>query len=78
MEATYAYLWIFFFLEIERSATTGDMQVLIHFDGWGPSYDYWATLDSVDLHPIGFMEEVGIPKRVHKGTMQLQIPHSEL
>ena len=32
---------------------TGD--VLIHFDGWTNKYDYWAKMDSSDLHPIGYM-----------------------
>ena len=33
--------------------------ILIHFDGWGNEYDYWAELDSTDLHPVGYCEMIG-------------------
>ncbi|KAK7478155.1 hypothetical protein BaRGS_00030602 [Batillaria attramentaria] len=34
-------------------------QLLIHFDGWTNTYDYWAESDSPDLHPLGYMEGQG-------------------
>jgi hypothetical protein len=27
--------------------------VLIHFDGWGQNFDYWAKLSDEDLLPAG-------------------------
>ena len=31
-------------------------EVLISFDGWTSTYDYWTKYDDPDLHPVGFME----------------------
>jgi hypothetical protein len=42
--------------------------LLIHFDGWSRDYDYWAELDSLDLHPVGFCEQRG---------RELQKPNSQ-
>lgn len=50
--------------------------LLIHFDGWTSRYDYWAEEDSDDLHPIGYMEEVGHKDR--KNRSDLQAPNSKL
>lgn len=30
--------------------------ILIHFDGWGTTYDYWTTLSNKDLRPVGWSE----------------------
>jgi hypothetical protein len=52
-----------------------DGEVLIHFDGWGETYDYRAPLDSSDLRPIGWMKRHGSqlprqlqPPRGHAGA----------
>ena len=29
-------------------------EIKIHFDGWGPEYDYWCDIDLVELHPVGW------------------------
>ena len=31
-----------------------DGQLLIHFDGWSTSYDYWCEPSSTDIHPVGW------------------------
>ena len=51
-----------------------DGPILIHFDGWGPEYDYWAAEDSPDLHPIGFMQEMSSSVAFKGGNSQLQKP----
>ncbi|EDQ87112.1 uncharacterized protein MONBRDRAFT_33522 [Monosiga brevicollis MX1] len=33
-----------------------DGKVKVSFDGWGERYDYIASLDNEDLHPIGFCQ----------------------
>jgi hypothetical protein len=38
-------------------ATVKDVQnhqLLIHFDGWPDTYDYWCQCNSPDIHPIGY------------------------
>ena len=45
-----------------------DEAVLIHFDGWGPEYDYWCQVDIVELHPVGWCTKNG---------WELQTPRSE-
>ncbi len=42
----------------------GDGKILIHFDGWTENYDYWAEPTSVDLHPIGWMQNFSEKKHV--------------
>ena len=45
-----------------RVATIADIkddQLLIHFDGWGPRYDYWCKPDSTDIHPKGWCGKNG-------------------
>ena len=44
--------------------------LLIHFDGWTARYDYWAEEDSDDLHPIGYMDEVGHKDRTNRSDLQ--------
>ena len=34
--------------------SAADDEIKIHFDGWGPEYDYWCSSDSVEIHPIGW------------------------
>ncbi|XP_074597983.1 lethal (3) malignant brain tumor [Brevipalpus obovatus] len=34
-----------------------DNWLLIHFDGWDDSYDYWTTINSPYIHPVGWCRE---------------------
>ena len=36
-----------------------DGQLLIHFDGWTNSYDYWCKPTSADIHPKGWCARQG-------------------
>jgi hypothetical protein len=58
--------FIFFFLADIRPKSSSPL--LIHFDGWGAEYDYWATVDSDDLHPIGHQ---------HANKMMLHKPNGQ-
>lgn len=45
-----------------------DEKVLVHFDGWSKTYDYWDNLDSDNLMPAGcmgylFSNEIQVPLR---------------
>ena len=43
-------------------ATVADVladRILIHFDGWEDSYDYWADAASPYIHPVGWCQETG-------------------
>ena len=45
-----------------RVATVADIrpsQLLIHFDGWSDSYDYWVDDDCPDIHPPGWCHRTG-------------------
>lgn len=44
-----------------------DGQLLIHFDGWGNSYDYWCKPTSADIHPRGWCERQGRTLHAPKG-----------
>ncbi len=35
----------------------GKGQLLIHFDGWGPGYDYWCEPTTPDIHPVGWCKK---------------------
>ncbi|KAA0192783.1 hypothetical protein HAZT_HAZT002382 [Hyalella azteca] len=34
-----------------------DDRVLIHFDGWGPTFDFWTQMSSPYIHPVGWCSE---------------------
>ena len=38
---------------------TTDNNVKIHFDGWGPEFDYECAPDSIFIHPVGWCEKHG-------------------
>ena len=42
-------------------ATVSDVnsngELLIHFDGWTKTYDYWCKPDSTDIHPRGWCQD---------------------
>jgi len=45
-----------------RVATVVDVrpsQLLVHFDGWSDSYDYWVDDDCPDIHPPGWCHRTG-------------------
>ncbi len=42
-------------------------QVLVHFDGWSNSYDYWCPHDSTDIHPKGWCSKHGLDLQPPKG-----------
>lgn len=33
-------------------------QLLIHFDGWTKTFDYWCKPDTTDIHPVGWCKKV--------------------
>ena len=41
---------------------------MIHFDGWGPDYNYWCSREAIELHPAGWCAKHG---------WELQPPHSK-
>lgn len=34
-------------------------KILIHFDGWEDTYDYWCDITSMNIHPVGWCEKNG-------------------
>ncbi|XP_077365087.1 lethal(3)malignant brain tumor-like protein 4 isoform X2 [Festucalex cinctus] len=38
-----------------------DDRILVHFDNWDNSYDYWCESSSPLIHPVGWCEEHGRP-----------------
>ncbi|KAM6428058.1 lethal(3)malignant brain tumor-like protein 4 isoform 3-T3 [Liasis olivaceus] len=45
-------------------ATIADMldnRLLVHFDNWGESYDYWCDASSPYIRPVGYCQETGTP-----------------
>lgn len=42
-------------------------KLLIHFDGWTSSYDYWCSSDSTDIHPMGWCKRHGRELQAPKG-----------
>lgn len=39
-------------------------RLLIHFDGWGNSYDYWCEPSTTDIHPMGWCKQT--KRSLHK------------
>lgn len=37
-----------------------DNRILIHFDGWDESYDYWIDINSPYIHPINWHKQNGL------------------
>ncbi|XP_055837179.1 lethal(3)malignant brain tumor-like protein 3 [Episyrphus balteatus] len=37
-----------------------DNRILVHFDGWDESYDYWIDINSPYIHPIGWHKQNGL------------------
>ncbi|XP_010177116.1 PREDICTED: lethal(3)malignant brain tumor-like protein 3, partial [Mesitornis unicolor] len=38
-----------------------DNRLLIHFDNWDESYDYWCEASSPYIRPVGYCQETGTP-----------------
>ncbi|CAB3381180.1 Hypothetical predicted protein [Cloeon dipterum] len=56
--------------ELVCVATVRDIlggRILIHFDSWDDTYDYWVDPSSTFIHPIGWCESVGIELVPPKG-----------
>lgn len=49
---------------------------LIHFDGWSDAYDYWASLDVSDLHPVGWCESTHAHLQKPKGYSKAEFAWS--
>jgi len=45
---------------------SGD-RLLVHFDGWDNSYDYWCEPTTHDIHPIRWCQENGIELYAPRG-----------
>jgi hypothetical protein len=43
-------------------------EVLIHFDDWDDSYDYWCSVDDVELHPVGWCDRNNWTLQKPKGS----------
>ncbi|XP_017280534.1 lethal(3)malignant brain tumor-like protein 4 isoform X2 [Kryptolebias marmoratus] len=41
-------------------AAVVDNRLLIHFDNWDDTHDYWCDASSPYIHPVGFCEEVAL------------------
>uniref|UniRef100_A0A3B3BDY5 L3MBTL histone methyl-lysine binding protein 1b n=2 Tax=Oryzias melastigma TaxID=30732 RepID=A0A3B3BDY5_ORYME len=41
-------------------AAVVDNRLLIHFDDWDDTHDYWCDASSPYIHPVGYCEEVGV------------------
>ena len=44
-------------------------RLLIHFDGWEDSYDYWCDPSSPYIHPVGWCQENGKPLSPPNGKL---------
>ncbi len=44
-------------------------RILIHFDGWEDSYDYWCDPFSPYIHPVGWCQEQGKPLSPPNGKL---------
>ncbi|XP_074782320.1 lethal(3)malignant brain tumor-like protein 3 isoform X3 [Athene noctua] len=44
-----------------------DNRLLIHFDNWDESYDYWCEASSPYIRPVGYCQETGTPLTIPPG-----------
>ncbi|NXN91884.1 LMBL3 protein, partial [Rhinopomastus cyanomelas] len=44
-----------------------DSRLLIHFDNWDKSYDYWCETSSPYICPVGYCQATGIPLTIPPG-----------
>jgi len=45
-------------------------QLLIHFDAWSNTYDYWTDPTTKDIHPIGWFDQCGHKYPQYKQQLQ--------
>jgi len=45
-------------------------QLLIHFDAWSSTYDYWTEPTTKDIHPIGWFDQCGHKYPQYKQQLQ--------
>ncbi|XP_067386831.1 lethal(3)malignant brain tumor-like protein 3 [Emydura macquarii macquarii] len=45
-----------------------DNRLLIHFDNWDESYDYWCDASSPYIRPVGYCQETGTPLTTPPGN----------
>ena len=48
--------------------------MLVTFDGWSSDYDYWADIDTPDIHPIGYSDQHGIKLQPPRGFKNFSWP----
>ena len=52
-------------------------KIKIRFDGWGRKYDTWFELDSSEIHPVGWCQEMEVPLCPPKGAKRrISVPFS--
>uniref|UniRef100_A0A8C0GQE8 SAM domain-containing protein n=1 Tax=Chelonoidis abingdonii TaxID=106734 RepID=A0A8C0GQE8_CHEAB len=51
-------------------ADTLDNRLLIHFDNWDESYDYWCDASSPYIRPVGYCQETGTPLTTPPGMLK--------
>ncbi|XP_068015499.1 lethal(3)malignant brain tumor-like protein 3 isoform X2 [Melanerpes formicivorus] len=44
-------------------------RIKIHFDGWDHNYDFWISVDSPDIHPVGWCAKTGHILQVPLGAV---------
>uniref|UniRef100_A0A8D0FUN2 SAM domain-containing protein n=1 Tax=Strix occidentalis caurina TaxID=311401 RepID=A0A8D0FUN2_STROC len=47
-----------------------DNRLLIHFDNWDESYDYWCEASSPYIRPVGYCQETGTPLTTPPGMLK--------
>ncbi|XP_062255063.1 lethal(3)malignant brain tumor-like protein 4 isoform X1 [Platichthys flesus] len=51
-------------------AAVVDNRLLIHFDNWDDTYDYWCDASSPYIHPVGYCEEAQLTLTTPAGKTQ--------
>ncbi|XP_061811248.1 lethal(3)malignant brain tumor-like protein 4 isoform X1 [Nerophis lumbriciformis] len=51
-------------------AAVVDNRLLIHFDNWDDTYDYWCDASSPYIHPVGYCQEAGLTLTTPAGKTQ--------
>ncbi|KAG7242021.1 hypothetical protein INR49_024066 [Caranx melampygus] len=51
-------------------AAVVDNRLLIHFDNWDDTYDYWCDASSPYIHPVGYCEEAELTLTTPAGKTQ--------
>nr|XP_020462861.1 lethal(3)malignant brain tumor-like protein 3 isoform X2 [Monopterus albus] len=55
-------------------AAVVDNRLLIHFDNWDDTYDYWCDASSPYIHPVGYCEEAKLTLTTPAGKTQTKTP----